>query len=605
MYISELKLWNFRKYSQDGIIDVDHPHLTVPFSKGLNVLIGENDSGKTAIVDAIKLVLKTHSVEWVKLDDTDFANNCNELRIELIIKDLSDDEASKFNGKLAFDTGKFFIHLLLKATRKDDKILPYEVVTLQGGEEESLNAVQKEYLKVTYLKALRDADNELSAKKNSRLSQILLGHDTFKKGKNGATTFENLFTTANEGIKTWFKTDSEGRQIKEVVDSFIHGFISEKYGSFLDLTQPHIRSILEKLSITLADSLNLGLGTQNRLYMATELLHLKNDSTLLHSCLIEELEAHLHPQAQMKVIETLQDESNNGIQFILTTHSPNLSSKIKLNGDNTTVILCKDSDVYPLTKGKTKLDKKDYIYLDHFLDVTKSNLFFAKAVIIVEGMAEEILLPALAKNLGKSFTKSEVSIVNVGSTAYLHFARILMRDDDKQLNYPVAIVTDTDVRPDDSGNFDATKETQKKEEIINKVGESDNVQVYLATHWTLEWCLYKSTAVPESQVDQETTVVPEIANNSESDDVPETTALSDIFKYACKKAHSGTDEFTTCSRSGEFEAKLIKKLKDRSLDKVRIATIMASEIEKLSEPIKYEDNDTAKYLIKAINYVCK
>lgn len=62
MYLSELKLWNFRKYSKHGgALDVSTPHLVVPFKKGLNVLIGENDSGKTAIIDAIKIVLRTHA----------------------------------------------------------------------------------------------------------------------------------------------------------------------------------------------------------------------------------------------------------------------------------------------------------------------------------------------------------------------------------------------------------------------------------------------------------------------------------------------------------------------------------------------------------------
>jgi putative ATP-dependent endonuclease of OLD family len=54
MYISELKLWNFRKYGSDNSFDLSKPDLLVPFNKGLNVLIGENDSGKTAIIDAIK-----------------------------------------------------------------------------------------------------------------------------------------------------------------------------------------------------------------------------------------------------------------------------------------------------------------------------------------------------------------------------------------------------------------------------------------------------------------------------------------------------------------------------------------------------------------------
>ncbi len=55
MYISELKLWNFRKYGNgSNDLDLDNPHLTVPFEKGMNILIGENDSGKTAIIDSIK-----------------------------------------------------------------------------------------------------------------------------------------------------------------------------------------------------------------------------------------------------------------------------------------------------------------------------------------------------------------------------------------------------------------------------------------------------------------------------------------------------------------------------------------------------------------------
>ena len=64
MYISSLKLWNFRKYGSPADVTEDTtPHLAVSFNKGLNVLIGENDSGKSAILDAIKLVLKTHAYE--------------------------------------------------------------------------------------------------------------------------------------------------------------------------------------------------------------------------------------------------------------------------------------------------------------------------------------------------------------------------------------------------------------------------------------------------------------------------------------------------------------------------------------------------------------
>ena len=49
MYLSTLRLWNFRKYCAmaDG-----KPGLEIHFQEGVNVLIGENDSGKTELRDA-------------------------------------------------------------------------------------------------------------------------------------------------------------------------------------------------------------------------------------------------------------------------------------------------------------------------------------------------------------------------------------------------------------------------------------------------------------------------------------------------------------------------------------------------------------------------
>ena len=69
MFLSELKIWNFRKYvSGDG----STPGLHLKFNKGLNLLVGENDSGKTAIVDAIKFVLQTQSYDYQRLEEEDF-----------------------------------------------------------------------------------------------------------------------------------------------------------------------------------------------------------------------------------------------------------------------------------------------------------------------------------------------------------------------------------------------------------------------------------------------------------------------------------------------------------------------------------------------------
>jgi putative ATP-dependent endonuclease of OLD family len=588
MYISELKLWNFRKYGRDEW-DLEKPHLVVPFNSGTNVLIGENDSGKTAIIDAIKLVLKTHAYEWIKVEKEDFYENSDKLRIEIIFRELKDEEAKNFTEWLGWEGegeyAKPVLRLILYVEQKNERILPYEVKAGMGETGYSLNAEAKDYLKSTYLKALRDADNELIAKRNSRLSQILQGHELFKKKEDGEKhEFEKWLNEANKKIRNWFNdTNSENgvksnkEQIKDVIDNFLQAFIDDKIGSELKLSDPEIKAILEKISLEIEGAKNLGLGTMNRLYMAAELLHLKKDWNGLKLALVEELEAHLHPQAQMKVIEALQKERD--IQFILTTHSPNLASKVDIQN----LIICKDKDVYSLSDDKTKLNKSDYKFLKRFLDVTKSNLFFAKGVIIVEGMSEEILIPEIAKKLGYDLTKHEVSIVNVGSTAYLHFAKIFLRNDGKELNIPVSVVTDLDVRPRDNGTFEEEKENQRRQCIKESflAFKDTTVKLLIAKQWTLEWCLYKSKY------------------------------LSKLFKESVSEVHSGTEEFKKDGDNfkPEFESKFIDKLAKKSgtssIDKVAIAGVLAEKISVDNTLIISEDDEFIKYIIDAIKHACR
>lgn len=596
MYLSELKLWNFRKYG--SVSDLNRkPDLIVPFTSGLNVLIGENDSGKTAIIDAIKLVLKTHAYEWIKIEETDFHKKTDKLRIELEFKDLKPNEAKNFIEWLGWEgegvNAKPILRLIYEVTRNADRILSADVKAGMDQTGHQLNAEARDYLKSTYLKALRDADNDLTAKKNSRLSQILKEHKLFKKkNKDVPHEFETIFEDANGLINDWFINDCKTNNfdntnkalIKDNIDESLKKFIDEEHKSKLEISNPEIKNILEKISLGIIGKENLGLGTMNRLYMAAELLHLKNDNwNGLRLCLIEELEAHLHPQAQMKIIEALQNEKE--AQFILSTHSPNLASKVKLHN----LILCKDNNVFPLGEEQTeenkdqiedkftKLSKDDYKFLERFLDVTKANLFFAKGVILVEGWSEEILLPILAKRLGYDLTQKEVSIINVGSTAYLRFAKIFLRNDYKELNIPVSVITDLDNRPEKDFSFCEIKKA-KKESTLKKYEEDfKNTKVLLryTDNWTLEWCLYKSTT------------------------------LSKLFKESVSDNHKNS------FKNGDFEeSKFISKLrKDKgfsSLDKVAIASSLASKLEKdiLITKEAIESDEYLKYLVEAIKHAC-
>lgn len=583
MYISELKLWNFRKYGGDDF-DLTKPHLIVPFKKGMNVLIGENDSGKTAIIDAIKYVLKTNAYEAIRIQQDDFYNDKEHLRIELLIDDVTDIEASNFTEIISPRKGVALasLKLVLDVVRKDGHIQAYEVKGGNDADGHSLTPLMKDNLRITYLKPLRDAENELTAKKNSRLSQILQSHELLKQNTNGEKhDLIKIIEDANAEIEAWFEDDTGGdashkKLIKGVIDKFLKLFISDDAESQFLLADPTMKSILERLAISVVDSKNLGLGTLNRLFMATELLHLKKKGDNLKVCLIEELEAHIHPQAQMKVISALLQEDR--VQFILTTHSPNITSKVKLGKDNdvNSILMCNSNNVFPMGPGYTKLEKKDYKYLDTFLDVTKSNLFFAKGVILVEGWAEEILIPVIAEKMGINLTQHEVSVVNVGSTAYLHFARIFMRKVAPEMEVKCAIVTDLDVRQDTANKAQVEKE--KRDSIDGKIGKPlpTNITLCLAKEWTLEWCLFKSPV------------------------------LSELFKDSVAEVHSKTIEFkkyaATHRYKESFGTKLSEKLTNRSLDKTAIALALSEKIEESTLDF-YQQDEYIKYLLDAIRFV--
>ncbi|WP_457644298.1 ATP-dependent nuclease [Persephonella sp.] len=224
--------------------------------------------------------------------------------------------------------------------------------------------------------------------------------------------------------------------------------------------------------------------------MASELLHLeRKDWEGLKLALIEEIEAHLHPQIQLRIIESLQEK--NDIQLIMTTHSPNIGSKIKLKN----LFICHNGDVFPMGQGKTKLDESDYKFLERFLDVTKANMFFAKGVILVEGWAEELILPSLAKKIGINLTEKGISIVNVGNTAFLRYCKIFQREDGKNMSIPVAVITDLDIKPDEYKQIDSSKKTERDFCINGEINkrkeklEGQSVKVFVSPHWTLEYCL--------------------------------------------------------------------------------------------------------------------
>ena len=448
MFLEKVEYWDFRKYKSKD----NSPGLSVSFHKGMNLIVGENDAGKTAIIDGLKLLLGTLSDEYDKILDTDFYTQdgkvfCKDFKIIAYFVDLSDEEAAKFLEWISFDKdNKPQLKVTLKvAKKKSPNGNDYFERKIYGGDNHSetiIDSEARQLLKVIYLKPLRDAQKELRPGKYSRLTNILSAHPKINESEKQELL--EIVGKANDDVKNFFSDDKHNivESIVGQLEKFYDRNDVEKSKVAFNMSESNIASILSRLSLD-TESINLGLGNSNLLYIAVELLlmHDGDDYIGPRIALIEEIEAHLHTQAQIRLIKHM--EKNTYTQFILTTHSNNLASSI--NPKN--LILLYNNKAFSMAESETKLEKEDYEFLERFLDATKSNLFFAKGLIFVEGDAENLLLPALAELIGIPLHEYGISIVNIGNTAFERYVKLFSRKSEDGIELPISIVTDVDVRP--------------------------------------------------------------------------------------------------------------------------------------------------------------
>jgi putative ATP-dependent endonuclease of OLD family len=350
--------------------------------------------------------------------------------------------------------------------------------TLESAKE--LNASVLEHLRTTYLKPIRDASLDLGSSQNSRLAKILKVHSKVDEYK------DKLFDEYNRASEAINKIFAISATDEGVLYSTTTKAVQDHYNSFSEKpdkeetkigfknpngnSPQYLQSILQKLDIW-TDANLPGLGTANTLYMASELMLLDDvakDS--LKVALIEELEAHIHPTRQLKIVQALQklcDE--DGTQIIATSHSPNLASQARIEN----LLLCYSGSLFNFDEGATALssDARDYKYLERFLDVTKSSMFFSRGLIYVEGPTEQFLVPAFADAIGYNLVDYGVSVINVNQLAFERFTKAFTRGGEAKNPIPVTVITDAD------------KKTQQ--EVASAKQEKDDVENNISWHYGL------------------------------------------------------------------------------------------------------------------------
>ena len=295
--------------------------------------------------------------------------------------------------------------------------------------------VKREKSEADIEKIMKDANSQL------------LARDEVKKTRDGVNTnLKNIFKKVID--------NKIGLRIEEAKTEYIVNAIKPYL--------PHNRNTLIEEGFHLWQN---SLGLNNLIYIAVVLGDIKEqieDNVLPHfALLIEEPESHLHPQLQLSLYNFLNNaNATENSQLFITTHSPTLTSKVPLK--NLILLDCgkatkldkkfqnrePEKIIEDTTKSKELLDADFEIRmkkLQRYIDVTKSQLLYAKSILFIEGISEELLVSAFTQLEDYKLEDYRTEIVNVSGTSFYPFL-YLFNDLNpiERINKPISVITDDD-----------------------------------------------------------------------------------------------------------------------------------------------------------------
>ncbi|MGW7282162.1 ATP-dependent nuclease [Streptomyces sp. NPDC054844] len=449
--LSKVRIVNFRNF-RDLVID--------PFPTPA-VIVGENGVGKSNLLYALRLVLDPDlSNRWRRLQADDIHDSAPplpqgvEVRVEVELADFDDDDdaIATLDGAIITEDGQprvarltylFQPKLAVGAVfgaQPSEPLTPDDYSwTIYGGDDAGVDMRHaKEYVPLSVLPALRDAEGDFSRADRSPLVRLLRERPPAP----------DIVASTLDALKQARNQLAQDTSMQQAVDE-LTSRLAAMTGPQLPLTpsldfagreDDLIRSVQLLIDSSSRGIQHTSTGTANVVYLALLLERLKlrrqasdGEDTLLA---VEEPEAHLHPSLQRKVFAHLLHEPN---RLLLTTHSPHIAAVTPLSsivltssqGDHTV-----GSVVPPgvLTDAETA-------DLERYINVTRAEILFARGTVLVEGAADAYLLPALAEAAGFHLDDHGIVVSSVEGTDFAPYATLL---GPRALRRPHWILTDGD-----------------------------------------------------------------------------------------------------------------------------------------------------------------